>query len=107
MPPIYVYANVVFDANYQQELIDDFQSLKTKIRGPLRTQFCGVFSDCSFTFTSFREGSVIVAFLLIIVIRDVSECDVVHTVRSQMSSLPATIGGINCTPGSVTGMIEF
>ena len=103
VPPLYAYGNVVLDANYQQELMDDFKSLKAKITDPLRNQFCGDISDCLFNFTSFREGSVIATFLTTIAVGSVSNCDVVQSLLSKMSSIPATIGGINVTPGSVTG----
>ena len=66
VPPIYVFGNVVLDANFQEEKKDDFKSLEAKIYNPLRSTFCDGTSDCVFSFTRFRQGSVIANFLVAI-----------------------------------------
>ena len=98
---------MILDADYQQQSIDEFQSLKNQIIGPLTTHFCGDASDCSFSITSFREGSVIVNFLVSIAVGASTNCAIVQSLLSQLNSIPPTIGGISVKPGSLSGKSEL
>ena len=103
---IWVHGNAVLDQNFQPEF-NDLNSeasinLKNDIIGNLHDEFCDGIPICEITITGFREGSVIVDFLISISKGIFSDCDVLNQLHSQMSSLPTIFGGTNITPGSLS-----
>ena len=102
----YVQGNVVLDQSYDPKLDDrtsqEYLSLEMSITTPVQNLFCDPFQCCSTTVTGFRQGSVIAGILVAIASNGVSKCDISSRLISQMSSLPATIGGIPVSPGSLS-----
>ena len=73
-----------------------------KIIDPLQKVYCDQSQCCSVTITGFRQGSVVAGFLVAIASGGLSNCDISAKLTSQMNSLPATIGGIPVSPGSLS-----
>ena len=96
----------MLDQSYDPKLDDstsqEYLSLEMSITAPVQNLFCDPFQCCSTTVTGFRQGSVIAGLLVAIASNGVSKCDISSRLISQMSSLPATIGGIPVSPGSLS-----
>ena len=74
--------------------LENFTTLETQIIEDLKDVFCIGIPICDLYIIGFRQGSVIVDFLVAIA-TGADPCVVI----SQMNNLPATIGGINVLPG--------
>ena len=101
----YIQGNVVLDQLFDSLLNDpssnEFHELQMKIAGPLQDLYCDPFPCCNVIITGFRQGSVIVGILTAIAKGELTDCDISSHLISQASSLPATVGGISVTPGSL------
>ena len=102
----FVEANIVldqpFDPNLEDKTSQEFLDLQAKLTAPLKDQYCGPIGPCcDISVTSFRQGSVIAQLLVSIATSELSRCDITATLATQMGSLPASIGGISVTPGSL------
>ena len=102
----YIYGYIVLDQLFDPKLEDhtsqEFQDMQTKLTTPLKNVYCGAFQCCDVKINGFRQGSVIAEFLVFIASGSLSSCDITAKLISQMGHLPATIGGINVTPGRLT-----
>ena len=102
----FVEGNIVLDQPFDPKLEDktsqEFLDMQELLTAPFKDQYCGPFGPCCDTsVTSFRQGSVIAQFLVSIATSDLSSCDITAKLTTQMGSLPASIGGISVTPGSL------
>ena len=102
----FVEGNIVLDQPFDPKLEDhtsqEFLDMQTKLTTPLKNLYCGTFQCCDIKINGFRQGSVIAEFLVSIASGSLSSCDITAKLISQISHLPATIGGINVTPGTLT-----
>ena len=102
----HIYGNIVLDQPFDPKLEDhtsqEFLDMQTKLTTPLKNLYCGAFQCCDVKINGFRQGSVIAEFLVSIASGSLSSCDITAKLITQMSHLPATIGGINVTPGTLT-----
>ena len=70
--------------------------LKNECEDNLKNAFCGESLTCSFTITSFSQGSVIINFLVAVASGQATGCETLASLNSAMNSL--AIPGIS--PGS-------
>ena len=102
----YTQGNIVLDQTFDPQLNNrtspEYISLQMKIIDPLQKVYCDQSQCCSVTITGFRQGSVVAGFLVAIASGGLSNCDISAKLTSQMNSLPATIGGIPVSPGSLS-----
>ena len=75
-------------------------ALEIRILIPLQNAICGSTPDCSVIINSFREGSVIIDYLIAIATGDASCEDRQALLNNLQAGLPTIVGGINITPGS-------
>ena len=102
----YIQGNIVLDQSFNPQLNNhsspEYISLQKKIIAPLQNLYCDQSKCCSVTVTGFRQGSVVAGFLVAIASGGLSNCDIFAKLISQMNSIPATIGGIPVSPGSLS-----
>ena len=91
-----------FDPKLEDHTSQEFLDMQTKLSTPLKNLYCGAFQCCDIKINGFRQGSVIAEFLVSIASGSLSSCDITTKLITQMSHLPATVGGINVTPGTLT-----
>ena len=90
--------NVILDIPFEEAFNDpesqDYKDLEIQLTYSLEETFCSGIPTCSFSITGFKEGSVIVNFIVSV------GCDFIDLVNSKMSNTPNTIGGIAVSSGS-------
>ena len=91
-----------FDPKLKDRTSQEFLDMQMKLTTPFKDLYCDPFGPCCDTTVSgFRQGSVIAGFLVAIASGELTSCDIAAKLTTQMGSLPATIGGISVTPGSL------
>ena len=94
--------DLLFDPKLKDRTSQEFLDMQMKLTTPFKDLYCDPFGPCCDTTVSgFRQGSVIAGFLVAIASGELTSCDIAAKLTSQMDSLPATIGGISVTPGSL------
>ena len=104
------FGSVTLETDFSFEQLSDtssflFQSLQETMTTSLKDMFCTPqYPVCSLIITNYRQGSIIVDFLVTI---SGHRADVVAFLDSQMAMLPLQINGISILAGSFSSGISF
>ena len=96
---------MTLDHTYKPEFNDsnsqEYKDLASNMKQGLEDLFCKEgFTDCSVKIMGFCQGSVITNFSVTINTVAGKESEVIKHLESEMTNLPATICGINVSPGT-------